>query len=311
VALTPSCRPVPCTAMDVSADRRYLAVDLGPTRLAAGIVDDTGTVLVRDRLPTPARHVWPALTALVGRVVAADPSGVAPSACGVAVPGPIDHEAGSIAATRLPSWSGFPLRDELAEVTGLAVHLETTGRAFVCGEVWRGRAVGVRDVLGVVVNDVVDAGVIADGRLVGGVGRHAGAIGHVVVEPNGQRCICGDQGCLDAYAGAAAIEDETSRPLRRTPPATVERAGLMLGRAVASLAAIFDPTVVVIGGAVPAVFGAPFHEALVREVEQRSRLGHLAPMAVARASSTPGASLVGAAAVARMAVLGLDLATGR
>jgi glucokinase len=285
--------------MDASDDRRYLAVDLGPTRLAAGIVDDAGNVLVRDRLPTPARHVWPALTALIGRVVAAEPSGIAPVACGVSVPGPIDHVAGSIAATRLPSWSGFPLRDELAEVTGLSVHLDTTGRAFVRGEVWRGQAVGARDVIGVVANDVVDAGVLADGRLVEGSGRHAGSIGHVVVEPNGQRCVCGDHGCLDAYVGAAAIEDETSRPLRRTPPATIERAGLMLGRAVASLAAIVDPSVVVVGGAVPAVFGAPFHDALVREVEQRCRLSHLAPMVVVRAISMPGSALVGAAAVAR------------
>jgi glucokinase len=285
--------------MDDADGLRYLAVDLGPNRLAAGVVDGTGSVLVRDRLPTPARHVWPALAALVGRVLAADPSGVAPVACGVAVPGPIDHASGSVAATRLPSWSGFPLRDALAEATGLPVHLDTTGRAFVRGEAWRGHAVGVRDVLGIVANDVVDAGVIADGRLVDGVGRRAGAVGHIVVEPGGQRCICGDDGCLDAYVGAAAIEDETSRPLRRTPPATIERAGLMLGRAIASLAAIVDPTIVVVGGAVPAVFGAPFHEAMVREVEQRSRLGHLASMVVVRASSVPGSALVGAAAVAR------------
>ena len=79
----------------------YLAIDLSVTRLAAGVVDDDGKLIVRDRIATPPRHVWPALARLVGRVIAAAPEGARPTRCGVACPGPIDRRRSPVAD---PSW---------------------------------------------------------------------------------------------------------------------------------------------------------------------------------------------------------------
>src|SRR4029450_7607704 len=79
----------------------YLAIDLSVTRLAAGVVDDAGKLIVRDRVATPSRHVWPALARLVGRVIAAAPEGARPARCGVACPGPIDRVGGGAAAALL------------------------------------------------------------------------------------------------------------------------------------------------------------------------------------------------------------------
>ena len=73
----------------------YLAIDLGPSRLAAGVIGADGDVVIRDRVATPARNVWPALTRLVGRVLAANPTDVEPSSCGVTCPGPIDRGSGT------------------------------------------------------------------------------------------------------------------------------------------------------------------------------------------------------------------------
>ena len=103
----------------------YLAIDLGPTRLHAGVVDDAGEVVVRDRITTPARNVWPALTQLVSRVVAANQSGVTPAVCGVTCPGPIDRGTGAMKPVGMPIWHDFPLRRELGEVTGLPVEVES------------------------------------------------------------------------------------------------------------------------------------------------------------------------------------------
>ena len=108
------------------SESTVLAVVVDPGRLAAGIVDQRGEVLVRDRIGTPTREVWRALEQLVRRVLAARPDEVAaPSAVAVSCAGPIDEPAGSVSPEALPAWSGFPLRRHVEELTGLPVVLDT------------------------------------------------------------------------------------------------------------------------------------------------------------------------------------------
>jgi glucokinase len=280
---------------------RYLAIDLGATRLAAGVVDAAGSVVVRDRVATPTRNVWPTLLGLVRRVLAAAPDDEPPVACGVSCLPPIDHHAGRLTPLHMPTWVGFPLRDELQGATGLPVSIDSLGRSLALAETWCGAAVDRRDVLAVYAGDVVDAGVIANGRLLQGRTGNVGQIGHLVVEPGGLPCSCGGDGCLDAYVSAGAIETDTNRPLRRTPVAIIERSGIMLGRAIASMAAMVDCSTVVVGGSVPTIFGAPMFEAMTRELEQRSRLSHLLDLEVIPVGMGTGGPLVSAAAVARAA----------
>ena len=219
-----------------------LAIDLSVTRLAAGVVDDAGRLIVRDRVATPSRHVWPTLARLVGRVIAAAPEGARPARCGVACPGPIDRVVGGTASALLPEWKGFPLRAQLEEVAGIPVAIDSVGRAFASAEAWCGRGAGLRDFVALLVGDSVDGGVVSAGRLLDGRTGNVGQFGHLVVEPEGRSCSCGGVGCLDAYVSARAIESETNRPLRRTPPSVVETTGILLARAVASIAAIVDTT---------------------------------------------------------------------
>lgn len=286
-------------------DERYLAIDLGASRLAAGVVDHDGNVVVRDRVTTPARHVWPTLVRLIRRVLAAAPPDEPPTACGVSCPGPIDRESGRFTPAQVSSWAGFPLRAELEAATGLPVSIELTGRALALGERWCGAATGVDDIVAISVGDVVDAGIVSGGRLLGGRFGNVGQIGHLTVEPDGRQCTCGAYGCLDAYASASAIESDTNRPLARTPSAIVDRTGIMLARAIASMAAMVDPQLVLVAGSVPAVFGTPLFEAIERELEQRARLPHLVDIRVGarvvRLDGATGGPLVAAAAAARAA----------
>lgn len=277
----------------------YLAIDIGASRLAAGVVDAGGAVLVRDRVATPARHVWISLVRLIGRVLAAAPDDAEPTACGVSCSGPIDRETGAFTPAQVSAWAGFPLRAELEATTGLPVAIDQPGRALAAAECWCGVGRRMGNFVTVVVGDTVDAGIVADGRLLDGRTGAVGQIGHLTVEPEGRQCICGALGCLDAYASSSAIETETNRPLARTPEAIIERAGVMLARAIASLAAMTDPEAVLIAGHVPSVYGAPLFAAIDRELEQRIRLTHLAGLRVVPFEGGPGASLVAAAAVAR------------
>ncbi len=277
----------------------YLAIDLSVTRLAAGVVDDAGRLIVRDRVATPSRHVWPTLARLVNRVIAAAPEGARPARCGVACPGPIDRVVGGTASALLPEWKGFPLRAQLEEVAGIPVAIDSVGRAFASAEAWCGRGAGLRDFVALLVGDSVDGGVVSAGRLLDGRTGNVGQFGHLVVEPEGRSCSCGGVGCLDAYVSARAIESETNRPMRRTPPSVIETTGILLARAVASIAAIVDTTHVFVAGSVPAALGQPLLDAMARELTVRSRLAHLVGLSVIPLPAGAGGPLVAAAAIAR------------
>ena len=284
----------------------YLAIDLGPSRLAAGVVDEQGTVVVRDRLATPARNVWPALTQLVRRVMAANPTGVVPRIVGVTCPGPIDRLTGAMKPVGMPTWHDFPIRRELADVTGLPVGLDTPGRGLALAELWCGEWTHIdppeQQFATLVLGDDVDGALVVGGRLASGLTGNLGQFGHLIVEPEGQVCACGAVGCLTVYAGASGISASTGRDLRRTPAAIVERTGIMVARACASMAAMLDVAEIVIGGAVPSVFGEPFFDALEKELDQRSRLSHLQLLRVRGVAAGRLGPLVAAAAVARHAV---------
>jgi glucokinase len=290
----------------------YLAIDVGTVRLTAGVVDDTGEAIVRDRVAAPPRDIWPALHRLVRRVVAARPDDVdPPELCGVSCEGPIDLDAGTVDPLHLPAMRQFELRERVRDLTGLPTVIGTAAHARVLAERWIGAAQAVDDVMVLLVSDAVAAGIVCNGRLLRGRRGNAGELGHVVVEPDGLPCPCGGLGCLTAYASSSAIETETNRPLRRAPAQVVERTGMMIGRAVASAAAVLDLRQVLLAGAVPSVFGMPLLEAARRELDQRSRLTHLrrgADRAESRVEidfTAMGieAPLVGAAALARLEAL--------
>ena len=295
--------PEPAPEPSTPAAPGYLAIDLGASRLAAGIVDLDGEVIVRDRVATPARNVWPVLTQLVSRVMAANPGEVEPTICGVTCPGPIDRGTGAMKPVGMPMWHGFPIRRELHAVTGLPVELDTPGRGLALAELWRGDASELaaedQHFATMVLGDDVDGGYVAAGRLLQGLTGNLGQFGHIVVEPEGTLCACGAAGCLTMYAGARGIEASTTREIRRTPAAIVERTGIMVARACASVAAMLDVPEIVLGGIVPSVFGEPFFEALERELDQRSGLRHLRDMRVRGISAGRIGPLVAAAAVAR------------
>lgn len=283
----------------------FVAIDLGPSRLAAGIVDDDGEVVLRDRLATPARNVWPALTQLVKRVLAANETGPSPSWVGVTCPGPIDRGTGSMKPIGMPTWHDFPLRRELGSMTGLPVAIETAGRGLALAELWHGEASGLpaaeQQFATLVLGDDVDGALVVGGRLAEGLTGNLGQFGHLIVEPSGVTCACGAVGCLAAYASVRGIESSINRELRRTPAAIVERTGIMTARACASMAAILDVSDIVVGGVVPSVLGAPFFDALAKELDQRSRLSHLQDLRVRGVGAARVGPLVAAAAVARHA----------
>lgn len=276
----------------------YLAVDIGGTKLAAGIVSTDGEILVRDRVPTPPREPWPSVARLVRRVQAAQPD-VRLLACGVGCGGPMAPGGRSVSPLHIRGWRDFPLHDAIAELTGLDTVVDNDAKALALGEGWRGAAVGESDYLAMVVSTGVGGGVVLGGHLVEGRLGNAGHIGHVVVEPDGRPCACGGRGCLEAYISGPAVEAETGRSPHSAPATIIERNGRLLGRALVSASAVLDVPLVVIGGSVALGFGAPFFDVVRSELRERSRLGHLGEVRVEPVALGPSAGLIAAAALCR------------
>lgn len=277
----------------------YLAIDVGGTKLGAAIVSDQGEVLVRDRISTPPRDVWPALARLAKRVLAAAPT--PPRGCGVGCGGPMNPATATVSPLHIPSLHDVPLAERVQELTGLPTVVDNNAKAVALGEAWCGAAVGVRDFVAVVMGAGVGGGIVTNGRLLEGRLGNAGHVGHMVVEPDGRPCPCGGKGCLEAYCSGVAIEAETGRPPQRAPQAIVERTGLLTGRALASLGAICDLRLAVIGGSVALGFGEPFFNAVQAELDQRARLSFTSGFKVVPVGLGQLAPLIGAAALARHA----------
>jgi glucokinase len=192
-------------------------IDLGGTKIQAVVVDGERSVLGQARRPTP-RDGGPAGVAAEMVAVlqdAAREAGHAPSSLigvGIGSPGAVDEERGTVAHARnLPDWEEpFPLAQALSQEFGTRVLIGNDVQVAVDAEFSLGAGKPYRSVLGVFWGTGVGGGIVLDGKPWLGRGA-AGEIGHMVVERNGARCPCGRRGCVEAYAGRAAMEERARR----------------------------------------------------------------------------------------------------
>ncbi|MEX2658590.1 MAG: ROK family protein [Acidimicrobiales bacterium] len=276
-----------------------LAVDVGGTKLAAGVVADDGTLLARAHVATPtgpgagAEVLFDALVAVVEQVRSG-----AEVACGVGSGGPMSRHGEEISPLNIPGWRSFPLRRRLVEATGLSTAVDNDAKALALGEGWVGAARGERDFIAMVVSTGVGGGIVLDGRLLDGAAGNAGHIGHVNVVPDGNRCGCGALGCLEAEASGTGIRNATGRSSEEAGPDVVHHVGTVVGRGVASVCNLLDLRLAVVAGSVALGFGEPFFAAAQAELDLRSRLEFSSGARIVPGGLAADGPLVGAAAVA-------------
>jgi glucokinase len=282
-----------------------LALDVGGTKLAAGVVDGDGRLQARAARPTPRQPDGEAVLAAL--LEAADEVRTGhETACGVGSGGPMTRGGEEVSPLNIPGWRAFPLRARLEEALGLPTHIDNDAKALALGEGWVGAAQGERDFIAMVVSTGVGGGIVLDGRLLDGAQANAGHIGHVIVEPDGAWCACGARGCLEAEASGTGIAARLGRPAAEADEAERVRAGTLVGRAVASTVALLDLRLAVVAGSVALGFGAPFFAAAQAELEARARLSFARGARIQPAGLGDEGPLVGAAAVAFRA-LGRDI----
>jgi len=285
-----------------------LAVDIGGSKIAAGLVTREGVLLIHDRRETPRSHdaeeIFGVLQTVVADVLG---SGLSQGADGAAVPvvvacgigcgGPMDLAAGTVSPLNIPGWRDYPLRARVEAFTGVPTALDNDAKALALAEGWVGAARGRRDFLAMVVSTGVGGGIVLGGHLVEGASGNAGHIGHVIVEPEGRLCPCGARGCLEAEASGTAIAATTGRAPADASPSVVNRCGQMVGRGVASLVSALDIELTVVAGSVALGYGAPFFAAANQELHARARLSFSRSAEIVPAGLADRGPLVGAGAV--------------
>jgi glucokinase len=279
-------------------------IDLGGTKIQTVVVAADGSVRGEARQPTPTEGEPEGVARAMEDALreAASAAGVKPedlAGIGVGSPGDADGESGVVSGARnLPGWEGsFPLGETLSKALGTTVRIGNDVQVAVEGEYELGAGRKFASLLGVWWGTGVGGGIILDGKPWLGRGA-AGEIGHVVVERDGAKCPCGRRGCMEAYAGRAAMEAEARHRHEKghdtdlfklmhkhdKPRLTsgiweraldhgdklaaklLERAVTALGTGVASACNVLDVEAVVLGGGLGERFGERFMEPLTEEM---------------------------------------------
>jgi glucokinase len=308
-----------------------IGVDVGGTKVAAGVVDTGGQIIERLRRPTPAaspEHTEQVIVDVVTELRARHDV----AAVGIGAAGFVDEAGSSVMFAPNLAWRDEPVKKRVEGRLGCTVLVENDANAAAWAEARFGAARGQEHVLLIAVGTGIGAGLVLGGRLYRGRWGAAGEPGHYRVVPDGRLCGCGNRGCWEQYVSGSALVAEAREFARRSPGAAArllqlaggsadaidgpavtaaaaegdaaavrcfEIIGHWLGTGLADLAAILDPGCFVIGGGVSEageLLLAPARAAFASGLTGAA----YRPLAEIRAASLgPDAGLIGAADLAR------------
>lgn len=317
------------------AKKFYIGVDVGGTKIAAGLVSPDGEILGWEKASTPraknAGEVMKGIVRAVRDVIAdADLKPRHLRAIGIGVPGLVDAKSGKILVAPNISLAGYPIAAELKRRFDAPVAIGNDVNLGVLGESWRGAGRGVDDFIGLFPGTGVGGGVISGGELLLGAHGAAAELGHIVLDPKGPRCGCGAHGCLEAYASRTAMERDIragvragektgivalnggkldqikskvlARALRHRDPLVTQvlrTAAERLGDGCVALRHCFDPELIILGGGVIEACGDFFLPIIKKRLAADALFRKIGACPVSRSRLGDDAVVLGAVALAR------------
>ena len=307
-----------------------IGLDIGGTKISGGVIDAKGVILAKGRRDTPA-HDPAAIAQEAADLIQELSLEHTIDAVGVACAGFVDRSGSTVLFAPNLAWRDEPLRARLESVLDLPVIIENDANAAAWGEFRFGAAAEANDMVLVTVGTGIGGGVVANGVLLRGAFGIAAELGHMRVVPNGIRCGCGNRGCWEQYASGTALVREAqelvvsgsphaarlselcagdpsaltgpdvTRAAAEGDPAAIELLadiGAWIGEGVASVVAILDPDLVVLGGGVSEAGGLLLDPALAAFRRQLTGRGHRPEARFALASMGNDAGMIGAADLA-------------
>jgi glucokinase len=308
-----------------------IGVDVGGTKIAAGVVDEAGKLVATLRRLTPEADAA-GVVHTIGDAVAELRGQHEVVAVGIGAAGFIDKARANVLFAPNLAWHDVPLRDEVERLVQLPTVVENDANAAAWGEFRFGAGADVDDMLLITLGTGVGGGLVIEGSLYRGGFGVAAEIGHLRMVPDGHLCGCGNRGCLEQYAsGTALVREATEMALANSPraagivelaggnPAAITgpllteaaiagdglavellgRVGRWLGEGIASLAAVLDPPMVVLGGGVSAAGSLVLGPALAAFRQSLTGRRYRPELTLALATLGNTAGLIGAADLAR------------
>jgi glucokinase len=306
-------------------------IDVGGTKIAGGVVDENGTLIEELRVESPATDV-PAIEAAIEKLVTELRTRHPNEAVGVGAAGYIDKARAVVLFAPNLAWRDLDLKADLEHTLDLPVVVENDANAAAWGEFQFGAGHDVDDLLLVTVGTGVGGGVVLDGALYRGAFGVGAEIGHMRVVPDGILCGCGNRGCFEMYASGSALVREARHAARAgsllaadlleradgdpdaiTGPLITQAAqdgdafateqlssvGRWLGEGIASLTAVLDPAVVVVGGGVSEADELLLGPARAAFRAQLTGRGYRPMLEIRRARLGNQAGIIGAADLTR------------
>ncbi len=264
----------------------YIGVDLGGTKIYTALADGKGEIISRKKLPTEAKK---GKKVILNNIINSIDSVIEQSKVtnedinkiGIGSPGPLSVKKGVIYRTANLPWENVHIVDIIQEETGIPVKLENDANAAGLGEKWFGAGKDVSDLIYITVSTGVGGGFVINKKVYQGYDGAAAEIGHMIIEPDGPQCGCGNYGCLESFSSGTAIAREGREVLESDQKSLIkemsdnnpdnvdallvanaakegdklakdiyDQAGWYLGIGIANLINLFNPEMIVMGGGI-------------------------------------------------------------
>lgn len=201
-----------------------VGIDFGGTNIACGLVDGKGNILLKNKCKTGAHRSAEEIMSDMAKLVLdlIHDYGVSENEitfCGIAAPGVCESREGILSySCNLPSFLDFPIVSDLKQRTGIqAIGLENDASCAAKGEAEAGAAKGVKNSVCITLGTGVGCGVIVEGKLLSGCNPAVAELGHMVIQADGEPCLCGRKGCFEAYSSATALCRMTKEEMLLNP----------------------------------------------------------------------------------------------
>jgi glucokinase len=304
-----------------------IGIDVGGTKIAVIRIARAGDILASETVPTPATDPEATLRSAIDLAQGVRTSDV--GAVGIGAAGIVDFQAGTLRYAPNLAWRELALRDRIGDALGLPCILDNDANVAAWAEFRFGAGKGSTDMLLVTVGTGIGGGIVAGGKLFRGAHGFAGEIGHIIVQPGGPLCGCGNVGCWEQVAAGRAIDrlareavgehphsllaqlvgGDASKANGRLVTAAAEQGddvaksilisiGTRLGQGIAGLVNVLDCDVVVVGGGAIVAGDLLLDPARAAFAEAIEAPEHRPAVPLVAAQLGPGAGAVGAAALA-------------
>lgn len=312
----------------------FIGIDVGGTKISAGLVTAAGEILEQKKYPTPkkAKHkkIFSVILKIIKNILSQrNLNSKNLEAIGLGIPGIVDTEKGRILATPNINLAGFDIVKKIKKIFKVPVVIGNDANLGTLGEKWLGTAKKAKNVVGIFPGTGIGGGIIVNDKLLTGTSGAAAEIGHIIIDIDGPKCTCGNRGCIESLAGRWAIERDIRRAVKdgkktivkkllggdlrtikskilkealkkKDPLVTdiMKRVSKSLGLACVTLRHIFDPQVIIFGGGLTEACGKFILPAVRKTVDSDPFFSKMPGCKIIEARLGDDAVILGAVALA-------------